>query len=104
MGTGLSESLRKSVEDVAKRWGGSFRVEFTGSWRKTLAEFAKKGFFSVHLTMYGMALQKEAKALRSKKRVLLKSIYSIINFTKNTRYVHNLSRTKLIQIFSWPIP
>lgn len=80
------ESIRKSVEDIAKRWGGSFKVEFTGSWRKTLAEFAKKGFFSVHLTMYGLPLQKEAKMLRSKKRVLI-----VIGSRKVEKEVYELS-------------
>jgi len=65
------KDLRESVEDIAKRWGGSFGVEFTDSWRKTLTEFRKKGFFSVHLTMYGLPLQKENKKLRRKKKILL---------------------------------
>lgn len=65
------KSIIESVEDVSKRWGGGFRVEFTGSWRKTLAEFRKKGFFLVHLTMYGLQLQKEEKRLGQKKKLLI---------------------------------
>ncbi len=65
------EGLQKSVMDVAKRWGGKFEVCFTESWRKTLAQFKKKGFFVVHLTMYGLQLQKEIKKLRKKKKVLV---------------------------------
>lgn len=64
-------SIRNSVEDIAKRWGGGFKVQFTESWRKTLAEFKKRGFFSVQLTMYGLPLQKEAKKLRKRKKILL---------------------------------
>jgi len=65
------KSIIESVEDVSKRWGGQFKVEFTDSWRKTLAEFKKKGFFAVHLTMYGLQLQKEEKRLRQKKKILM---------------------------------
>ncbi len=65
------ESLKKSVEDIVERWGGSFKVEFTDSWRKTLSEYKKKGFLSVHLTMYGLPLQKEIGKLRKKEKVLL---------------------------------
>ncbi len=64
------KSLKKSVDDVASRWGGAFKVEFTDSWRKSLAWFKKKGFFSVHLTMYGLPLQTEIKKLRKKGKVL----------------------------------
>jgi len=65
------KSIRKSVEDIVKRWGGSFQVDFTESWRKTLREYKKKGFFPVHLTMYGLPMQKEVGRLREKKKVLL---------------------------------
>jgi len=65
------ESIKKSVEDIVKRWGGSFKIGFTDSWRKTLTEYKKKGFFPVHLTMYGLPLQKEIKKIRKKNKILL---------------------------------
>lgn len=65
------QSLRKSVEGITERWGGNFKVSFTESWRKTLADYRKKGFFSVHLTMYGMPLQKAEKKIGRKKKLLL---------------------------------
>ncbi len=64
-------SIKTSVEDIVKRWGGSFKVEFTDSWRKTITSYRKKGFFSVHLTMYGLRLEKEAKKIGKKKKILL---------------------------------
>ena len=65
------KSLAESVSDIVKRWGGSFKVGFTGSWRKTLCDFKKKGFFSVHLTMYGLPLQKEVKSLGKQGKILI---------------------------------
>lgn len=65
------KGLRKSVMDVVRRWGDKFEVIFTDSWRKTLIKFKKKGFFVIHLTMYGLQLQKEAGKLRKKHKVLV---------------------------------
>jgi len=65
------KSVSKSVESVAKRWGGNFKVEFTGSWRSTLKEYKKKGYFSIHLTMYGLELEKEIKKIRKQKKILI---------------------------------
>ncbi len=64
------ENLLKSAEGVALRWGGHFKVSFTDSWRKTVNSHKKKGFFVVHLTMYGLPLQREIGKLRKKRKVL----------------------------------
>ncbi|MDP6670688.1 MAG: tRNA (cytidine(56)-2'-O)-methyltransferase [archaeon] len=64
-------SVEKSIKSVVARWGGKFSVEFADSWRKVLQEYKKKGYFVAHLTMYGKALQKEAKTLRSHNKILL---------------------------------
>ncbi len=65
------KSIGKSVEDIVKRWGGSFKVEFTESWRKIMSNYKKKGFFSVHLTMYGLPLETEAKKLGKRGKLLV---------------------------------
>jgi tRNA (cytidine56-2'-O)-methyltransferase len=65
------KSIGKSLEDIVKRWGGSFKVEFTKSWGKAMSNYKKKGFFSVHLTMYGLPLEKMAKKLEKKPKLLL---------------------------------
>ena len=68
------KSIKQSVNDVVKRWGGPFKVEFTESWRKTISKFQKKGFFVVHLTMYGLEVRKEEKKIGQKR---VKISYSI---------------------------
>jgi len=65
------KSIKKSVEDIVKRWGGSFKVEFTESWRKAMSSYMKRGFFSVHLTMYGQPLEKMFKTLGEKSKLLV---------------------------------
>ncbi|MCD6523733.1 MAG: tRNA (cytidine(56)-2'-O)-methyltransferase, partial [Thermococcus sp.] len=47
------EHVKESVEDVVKRWGGPFEIEFDPSWKKILKEWREKGVI-VHLTMYGI--------------------------------------------------
>ncbi|MBN2067411.1 MAG: tRNA (cytidine(56)-2'-O)-methyltransferase [Candidatus Diapherotrites archaeon] len=63
--------IKKSVLDVAKRWGGKFEIGFSESWEKTVKEFRKKGYFIVHLTMYGLPLQKEIEKIRKKNKILI---------------------------------
>ena len=65
------ESIKESVAGVVNNWGGKFSVEFTKSWRRTLGEHKNKGFFAVHLTMYGLQLQKEIRKLRKKRKIVL---------------------------------
>jgi len=47
------EHVRESVEDVVRRWGGPFKIEFNPSWKKILREWRERGVI-VHLTMYGV--------------------------------------------------
>lgn len=84
------QSIVKSVNDITKRWGGTFKVEFTESWRKTLTKYKKKGFYSVHLTMYGLQLQKEAKKLKKKNKLLI-----IIGSQKVEKEVYEMADTNI---------
>jgi tRNA (cytidine56-2'-O)-methyltransferase len=54
-------SLEKSIERMGSEWGGSFFVEYTEDWKKTVREYRKKGFETIHLTMYGEKLGNEIK-------------------------------------------
>jgi len=65
------ESILGSVNDVALRWGGNFKIEFVDSWRKIAKEHKKKGFFVVHLTMYGLPLGKTAAKIRKHKKIMI---------------------------------
>lgn len=56
-----------SVEKVVSEWGGPFSVSH-GDWKKEV-----KGFrgAKVHLTMYGMPLEKKIREIRKKRNVLV---------------------------------
>ena len=65
------KELIESVKDTAKRWGGSFCVRYANNWQSVIKNYKKKKFCAVHLTMYGMPLQKKISTLRKKKNILL---------------------------------
>ncbi len=70
--TGLKDDhFENSIRGVVGNFGGKFEIEFSDSWRKVFTEYKKKKFKIVHLTMYGLEIQKEIKKLRKIKNILL---------------------------------
>ncbi len=65
------KSTKESVQDIVKRWGGNFKVEFSESWKKTMKSYQKKGFKAVHATMYGLELNKAETKLKKINKILL---------------------------------
>ena len=63
--------LLKSVNRVVKQWGGSFFVKYEKSWRKAVNEYKEKGYIVIHLTMYGMPVQKEISRIKGKKMLIV---------------------------------
>ncbi|AMM53434.1 tRNA (cytidine(56)-2'-O)-methyltransferase [Pyrococcus kukulkanii] len=57
------EKVKESVEDVVRRWGGPFFIEFDRSWKHRIREF--KGV-KVHLTMYGLHIDDVIDELKDK--------------------------------------
>jgi len=64
------ESMQKSVNDVTKRWGGSFKVTFVNDWKKELKKIKKK-YCLVHLTMYGEQIIKKEKEIIKKNKICI---------------------------------
>jgi len=54
--------LEEGVRDVVDRWGGSFWVRYTASWRRELREWGGR---VVHLTMYGVPVQEAVGEIRA---------------------------------------
>lgn len=83
------EHVKESVEDVVKRWGGPFEIEFDPSWKKILKEWREKGVI-VHLTMYGIhvddAMPKLKAELKAEKDVLV-----VVGAEKVPREVYELA-------------
>lgn len=65
------DGVRKSVTDVANRWGGDFFVENDVSWKKVIREWKADGGIVVHLTMYGLRLTDAVDEIKANEKVLI---------------------------------
>lgn len=59
------KKLMENVQDVVKRWGGDFQVEYRKGWENLLDEWKNKGGEIVHLTMYGEPVQDVTPKIRN---------------------------------------
>jgi tRNA (cytidine56-2'-O)-methyltransferase len=57
----VDSEVKGSIERLVETWGGGFRVSFTDSWRRYVNEF---NGVVVHLTMYGLRLNKVVGKIR----------------------------------------
>lgn len=64
-------SIKKSIEDVAERWGGDFFVETGVPWKKCISEWKEEGGVVVHLTMYGLPMSAGMDDIRNHEKVLV---------------------------------
>ena len=65
------DKYENSVKKVADRFGGKFSIGYTGNWKKTISEYKRKKFTVVHLTVYGLEIQKQIRKIGKNKNVLL---------------------------------
>lgn len=62
--------LEDSIKRVSKQWGGRFEISWERDYKKIITNYKKKGYKVVHLTVYGIPIQKRISQIR-KKRVLV---------------------------------
>lgn len=81
--------IKERVDDISKRWGGSFEVELRDDWRQIIAEWRRRGGLVIHLTMYGIAIDEAIDKIRTLNKDLLvvvgaakvpKEIYQVSDF------------------------
>ncbi|MEM3841088.1 MAG: hypothetical protein QXN59_00100 [Candidatus Micrarchaeaceae archaeon] len=65
----LISRLKRSCSVVAKKWGGNFSVQFTSNWKGYLE--SRRNYKTVHLTRYGIPVQKRLYTLRSYKNIII---------------------------------
>jgi len=58
------EKLMKNVEDLVKRWGGNFQVEYKKSYMNLIEEWQNNNGEVIHLTMYGSQVQDAIEEIR----------------------------------------
>jgi len=65
------KSLIERINDITMRWGGPFKVSYEKNWRGIIENAKRKGFLIVHLTMYGVPINKKISEIRKSKRLLI---------------------------------
>jgi tRNA (cytidine56-2'-O)-methyltransferase len=64
-------NLENSINKVVKNWGGWFEIEYADGWKKTIEKYRKKKFIIIHLTMYGLPVQKTIDKIRKQRKNIL---------------------------------
>jgi tRNA (cytidine56-2'-O)-methyltransferase len=67
----LDESVKDTVADVSKRWGGRFMVEAVQDWKNLARAWKKEGGKVAHLTMYGINIDDMTERLRQESKILV---------------------------------
>ncbi len=62
------DMLEKSIMNVVGQWGGPFEINHVKNWRSFIKDF---GGINVHLSMYGLPVQKEISKIRKTKNLLV---------------------------------
>ena len=82
------DSMLESVRKVVSNWGGKFTARYSESWKKAISEKRRKKFTIVHLTFYGLPVQKTISEIRAKSK---KGLLIIIGAEKVPSEVYKLS-------------
>ncbi len=62
------DSAISNIQDISKRWGGEFEVEYIDDWKNFLTRL---GSTVVHLTMYGIPVGDKISEIRKHKDILV---------------------------------
>jgi len=65
------EIAENTLKGVKERWGGNFKVEFVENWLTAITQLKKKGYTTVHLTMYGIPVQEIDKKIGKLNKVAI---------------------------------
>jgi len=68
------DKLLESIKKATKKWGGPFRVRHEKNWKGVIKKYKKNKFSVVHLTMYGLPIEKRIRKLRKIKNLLITSL------------------------------
>ncbi len=54
----IDNNIKLTVDKVVKTWGGPFYIEMGLPWKETIEKWKEKGGAVVHLTMYGLEIDR----------------------------------------------
>ena len=84
------EHVKDSVEDVVRRWGGPFEIEFNPSWKRIMREWKESGGIIAHLTMYGVHIDDALPAIMAEMRAR-KDIMVVVGAEKVPKEVYEMA-------------
>jgi len=67
----VNPEIKPRISEVNRIWGGSFEVEITDSWRKTIKSKKENLYKIVHLTMYGESVDTVFDNIRQEEKILV---------------------------------
>lgn len=59
------QGMEKSINKISNEWGGNFEIEYCENGLKKTKQFKKNKFSIVHLTMYGIEINRKIKEIRN---------------------------------------
>ena len=65
------DNMVSGINAVSERFGGKFEVGYNPRWKHVITDFKKRKFTVVHLTAYGMPLQKKISSIKKSKNILV---------------------------------
>ncbi len=65
------DNIISTINDVANRWGGRFAASYEKNWRKIIIQYKKKKYCVVHLSMYGVPIEKNIRKIKKQKNILI---------------------------------
>lgn len=65
------DKMVEGINSVTQRFGGKFEVGYNPNFNHVIKDFKKRNFTIVHLTAYGMPLQKKIGQIKRKGKILV---------------------------------
>jgi len=59
-------AVMEKLKDVVERWGGPFEISYVKNWKDFIKEWKERRGIVVHLTMYGIPIQKAINEIKEK--------------------------------------
>lgn len=78
--------LENRITNIVNKWGGDFKIEYSKNWKNLLKDFKDRGYFVVHLTMYGIPIQNLLDNLKNKEKIVL-----VVGSEKVPKEVYNIA-------------
>ena len=65
------DKMLATIKSVSERWGGHFAVEYETNWKRIINNYRKKKYSIIHLTMYGLPIEKYIRKIKNQKNILV---------------------------------